>query len=288
MDSGKTTSQNLLLKTLLTEAAGTFVLVFIGTCTLAVAVFTSVDMDIWHVAGFWGFGVTLAIYLSAGVSGAHLNPAVTLAFALRRPQQFPLMNVLTYWIGQVTGALLAGVGVWVIFRNLIHDFEVENALIRGMAGSERSAMVFGQYFPNPSLHSHWEDVAPLVTPWMAATIEAVGTAVLVFVIFALADRRGSLKMKILEPMVIGATVAVLIGVFGPLTQGGWNPARDFGPRIVSFVAGWGEIAIPGPASGFWAYIVGPMLGGIVGSFVYDVFIKRILTGESSTGLRNPD
>ena len=92
----------------------------------------------------------------------------------------------------------------------------------------------------------------LVSPWQAALVEGFGTAVLVLVIFALtssrhADRPGAN----LAPFFIGFTVAVLISLFAPLTQAGWNPARDFGPRLVAFALGWGSIAIPGPESGFW-------------------------------------
>ena len=81
-------------------------------------------------------------------------------------------------------------------------------------------------------------------------------------IFALVDRRNtSLPVKYLAPVFIGLTVAMIISMLAPLTMGGWNPARDFGPRLVAFFAGWGEVAIPGPSGGFWAYIVGPLVGG---------------------------
>ena len=74
-------------------------------------------------------------------------------------------------------------------------------------------------------------------------------------------------------LLIGFTVAALISLFAPLTQAGWNPARDFGPRLVAYFAGWGEIAIPGPRAGFWAYIAGPMLGAPLGAALHELLIK---------------
>ena len=80
----------------------------------------------------------------------------------------------------------------------------------------------------------------------------------------------------MTPIFIGLTISVLILAFTPLTQGGWNPARDFGPKIVAFLAGWDSIAIPGPSSGFWAYIVGPLVGGSVGVLAYQALFRTAI------------
>ena len=122
-------------------------------------------------------------------------------------------------------------------------------------------MMFGEYFPNPGMVGVDESARALISPLGAAAVEALGTGILVLMIFALVDRRNSsLPVKYLAPVFIGLTVAMIISMLAPLTMGGWNPARDFGPRLVSYFAGWGEVAIPGPSGGFWAYIVGPMVG----------------------------
>jgi glycerol uptake facilitator-like aquaporin len=113
-----------------------------------------------------------------------------------------------------------------------------------------------------------------VSPLAAAGVEALGTAVLVFMIFALTDRRNGAGPGALAPFLIGFTVAVLISVFAPITQAGWNPARDLGPRLVAFAAGWGEVAIPGPRNGFWVYIVGPLLGAPIGALLHDRVVRR--------------
>ena len=105
---------------------------------------------------------------------------------------------------------------------------------------------------------------------------------LVLVIFALTSPRNVDRPGAnLTPFFIGFTVAVLISLFAPLTQAGWNPARDFGPRLVAFGLGWGRVAIPGPDGGFWVYIVGPLIGGPLGGLVWQ------LTAERHDDNRNP-
>ncbi|MBM3940916.1 MAG: aquaporin family protein [SAR202 cluster bacterium] len=228
-----------LLRACVAEAAGTFLLVFIGTGVVAAAVLTGAQAGLWQVAVAWGIAVALAIHATAAVSGAHLNPAITLAFALPRGHEFPWRRVAPYWASQLAGATLAGAVVLVVFGGFIARFEAEHALTRGAAGGERVAMVFGEYFPNPAVFGARADAAGLVAPWMAAAVEGLGAAVLAFVVFALVDRRNaSLPAKHLAPVLIGATVAFIISVIAPVTQAGINPARDFGPRVVAFLAGW--------------------------------------------------
>lgn len=273
-----------LLRACLGEAVGTFLMVLIGTGVVATAVLTGAQVGLWQVAVVWGIGVALSIYAVAAVSGAHLNPAITLAFALRRPREFGFDRVLPYWVAQLAGAALAGLVVYAVFHGFIERFEVEHALVRGAPGSEQAAMVFGEYFPNPALFGPRSEAGHLVAPWLAATVEGLGTGVLAFVVFALVDRKNqSLPAKYLAPALIGATVAVLISLFAPLTQAGWNPARDFGPRLVAFFAGWREIAIPGPDGGFWIYIAGPLLGAPLGAWLYDTLLRPGLREELPAG-----
>lgn len=255
------------------EAIGTYLLVLIGTGCVAAAVLTGAQVGLWQVAVVWGFGVTLAIYASAALSGAHLNPAVSLALALLRPKSFPAARLLPYIAAQLGGAVLAGTTVLLAFGPLLARFEQSKGIVRGLAGSELSAMVFGEYFPNPAIFGTDAAARALLSPLGAMGIEALGTAVLVFMIFALTDPRNRVTPPAgLAPFFIGFTVAVLISLFTPLTQAGWNPARDFGPRLVALAAGWGSIAVPGPEGGFWVYIVGPLLGGPLGGFLFDRLI----------------
>ena len=270
-------SEPSLARACAAEAVGTFLMVLFGTGSVAAAVLTGAQMGLWQVAVVWGFGVTLAIYATAAVSGAHLNPAVTLAMAVLRGESFPAGRILPYWGAQLAGAILAGLAVLVTFSPFLDRFEADGGIERGAAGSEASAMVFGQYFPNPAMFGTGREAEALVSPLQAVGIEAFGTAILVFMIFALTEPRNGARPSWLAPFFIGFTVAVLISLFAPATQAGWNPARDLGPRLVAFAAGWGEIAIPGPRGGFWIYIVGPLVGGILGGAAYDRLVRPGLT-----------
>ena len=255
-------------------------MVFAGTSVVAAAVLAGAQVGLWQVAVAWAVGVALAIYLTGAVSGAHLNPAVSLAFAIFRPRDFPLRFLLPYWVSQLLGAVLAGLTVLLLYGPFIRRFEEQHGLDRGEPGSQLSAMMFGEYFPNPGMTGTGEAAQALVSPLGAAAVEGVGAGILVLMIFALVDRRNSsLPVKHLAPVFIGLTVALIISMLAPLTQGGWNPARDFGPRLVAFFAGWGEMAIPGPSRGFWAYIAGPMIGGPLGAAVYEYLIRPALPPE---------
>lgn len=143
-------------------------------------------------------------------------------------------------------------------------------------------MIFGQYFPNPALLGTDPLAQAMVSPFQAFLVEAFGTALLVLVVFVVSHPRSSVPGPIAAPG-IGLTVAVLICVFAPLTQAEWNPARDLGPRLVALLAGYGSIAIPAPQTGFWVYLAGPLLGGLVGGGIaeYAVALRRACTASQS-------
>ena len=241
------------------EALGTFLLVFIGCGVVHSAVLTGAQSGLWQVAVVWGIGVTLAIYCTNHISGAHLNPAMTLAFAFWG--MFPLRKVFPYIISQVLGAMVAAFFLFVIYQPYIIQREIERGIIRGETGSELSAMCYGEYFPNPGPLSNTEGLYDpskrisfdsKVSHFNAFLAELLGTMILACVIFALTDSSNSKAPESnLAPLFIGLTVAVLISVIAPLTQACFNPARDFGPRLVSYFFGWGSIAIPGPRGGFF-------------------------------------
>lgn len=281
-----------LLRACIGEVVGTFLLVLFGTGVVAASLFAGAQIGLWQVAVVWGIGVALAIYATAAVSGAHLNPAVSLAFAIFRRKEFPASRLVAYWASQLAGAMLAGLTVLWAFGRLIQRFEQERGILRGEPGSELSASAFGEYFPNPSMFGTGLEARELVSPLQAAAVEALGTAVLLFMVFALVGRRdAALPGKDFAPLLIGLTVAVLISLFAPLTQAGWNPARDFGPRVIAYFAGWGTVAVPGPSAGCWVYIVGPLVGGPIGAAAYEFLVRpgiRALRGspaaEGETGV----
>lgn len=284
-----------LVHKLMAEALGTAMIVIFGCGSVCAAVLTGAQTGLWQVAVVWGFGVALAIYTTASVSGAHLNPAISLAFATLRPASFPWSDLLPYCFAQLLGAVLGGIINLIIFDNALRAFESTHGFHRGDPASVMTAACFGEYFPNPGFQyssptsselSINPDLgwASLMTPFSACCVEAWGTAILALVIFALTDSRNSAMVrKEMVPFFIGFAVAALISIYAPLTQAGWNPARDFGPRIVAYFAGWGTVAIPGPQNGFWVYIVGPLFGAVLGASLYEFVVARALKSPKDAG-----
>jgi glycerol uptake facilitator protein len=227
--------------------------------------------------------IMLAIYVVGGVSGAHINPAISVALAARG--RFSWRHVPPYVGAQLAGATLAAATLFVLFGPLLESKEREKQVVRGQPGSEVTAMCYGEYFPSPgplaaapgaySMESHDRHMA-LVSEPAAFLAEGLGTLILAIVVFALTDERNAAGPGArLAPVFIGLTVAALISVIAPLTQACFNPARDFGPRLFAFFAGWGVIALPGPrGTGFLTvYIVAPVVGALGGACLYDLVLR---------------
>jgi glycerol uptake facilitator-like aquaporin len=172
---------------------------------------------------------------------------------------------------QLLGSILAGVTVLLVYGTALRRKEesLDEEFGVGGWGKERTGMVFGEYFPNPDSQLHDSDI----NAGHAFAVEALGTLILMMMILALTDDRNPARPpQGMAPFFIGFTVAVLISLLAPLTQAGFNPARDFGPRIVAALSGWGDTAIPGPRDGFWVYILGPLVGAPLGALLYDILI----------------
>jgi glycerol uptake facilitator protein len=255
------------------EFIGTYLLVFFGVGSVHVAVLTGAHASLWQVAIIWGVAIGMAIYALGAVSGCHINPAMTAAFAAFRG--FPLKKVPAYMVAQLAGAVAGAATLYALFHNIITRFEAAKYLVRGTAGSELSAMCYGEYFPNPAILGTAADAYRQVTTSQAMLAEGIGTALLAFVVFALTDdHEGKTPAGALTALMIGLTVSIIISVVAPLTQAGLNPARDFGPRLFAYFAGWKGIAIPGPRGGFFTvYILAPILGALVGAGVYQFVVR---------------
>ncbi len=266
--------QNSLLSAMAGEYFGTFVLVFFGVGSVNAAVATGAQAGLWQVAVVWAVGVSLGIYTAASLSGAHINPAITVVAAVY--DKFPLRRVIPYWVAQVAGAATASIVLYGMFSEAIIEFERLHGLLRGGPGSELSAMMFGEYFPNPAVFGSAEDAWRIITPRSAFIAEMVGTAMLAFLVATVThDRNTSKPPSAMGAVIIGLGVAAIISVVAPLTQAGLNPARDFGPRLVAYFLGWGEIAIPGPRNGFFTvYIVAPIVGALIGGGIYRLIARR--------------
>ena len=280
------------------EFVGTFLLTLMICSVIAASIVTSAHVGLWQVAIVCGLGVSVSIYCTAHLSEAHLNPAITLAFAIVRWRTFSWKKIVPYIIFQLLGGVLAGAVTYGLFQGTIAHFEAEYDIERGSNNSALTAMLFGEYFPNPAFYNHsLPESYDVISPLGAMAVEAFCTGVLAFVIFSLTDKQNSTisggNGQATVPLIIGITVSLMISICAPLTQVGINPARDFGPRIFAAIAGWGRMAIPGPRNGFWVYIVGPILGAIVGAGLNDwIFSNAVRLSrkfkESSGTVRNTE
>ena len=264
-----------ILSAMMGEYFGTFVLVFFGVGSVQAAVATGAQAGLWQVAVVWAVGVSLGIYTAASLSGAHINPAITVMAAVY--DKFPLKRVMPYWLAQVAGAATAAIVLYAMFAEAIIEFERAKGLLRGGPGSELSAMMFGEYFPNPAVFGTAEDAWRVITPSSAFIAEMIGTAMLAFLVSTVTHERNTARPpSAMGAVIIGVGVAAIISVVAPLTQAGLNPARDFGPRLVSYFLGWGEIAIPGPRNGFFTvYILAPICGAVIGGGLYRIIASRL-------------
>ncbi len=249
------------------EVLGTFLLVFFGCGSVCAAITTGALVGVFQVAIVWGLGIATAIYLTGGLSGAHLNPAVTISLAVYR--RFPAYKIIPYIAAQMLGAFLASAILFVIFSDAIVVYEKAHGIVRGQPGSEASAMIFGEYFPNPGGKPLTDDSRRIMPPWRAFTAEVIGTGLLLLVILGVTDERNTSFPRVLTAPTIGLTVTMLISILGPLTMACFNPARDLGPRLFSSLAGWGSLPFTVNGLGWLTvYCLAPVLGGLVGGLVY--------------------
>ncbi|KAI9341500.1 MIP family channel protein [Obelidium mucronatum] len=288
MEKRKSIVDGTKMRQYLAEFVGTFLLVFFGTASVSSAAISGALVGLGQVATVWGCGVALSIYCVGHISGAHLNPAVTLAFAVW--DSFPWSNVIGYVVAQFLGSLCAAGLNWGLYSTSVARFEEANGIIRGAPGSEKSALIFGEYFPNPGTYTIPKgstaaeiiSIQSFISVGLAFTAELVGTALLMFIILALIDPKNSSVSPKAVPALIGMTVATLISVLAPISQAGFNPARDFAPRIVALACGWGsKVALQ---DGFWVFILGPIVGAQVGAALHFGLYKADFERSSKVGV----
>jgi len=255
------------------ETLGTFLLVLFGCGSVAVSVLFGAYQGIIQIAMVWGIGVTLAIYLTRHLSCAHLNPAVSIAMVIGRRMLARKLPV--YLIAQFTGAILAGLVVYLLFGPSIAAYESLHSIIRGTPESVQTAKMFGEYYQGAGSSA-------VVSLPLAIGAETFGTFVLLLMIFALTEGCNVGRPNdALAPLFIGLTVSSIICLVAPLTQAGLNPARDFGPRLVAWVTGWGPAAFPDQVGGFFiVYMLGPVVGGILASLFFVHILEPAMKGSN--------
>ncbi len=281
------------------EFCGTFLLVFFGCGSVCASVTLGALAGNFQVALVWGVGIALAISLTGALSGAHLNPAVTLGMAVWN--RFPWKRVLPYIMAQWLGAFVAAAVLYGVFSGAIRSYEQRHQIVRSQPGGEATAMFFGEYYPNPGGQPLTDALRAQTSPVAVFFAEFVGTALLLIAIGGLTDKANSERPTALTAALIGLTITLLIALFGPLSMACFNPARDLGPRFFSSLAGWGSLPFTTNGLGWWTiYIVAPLLGGVAGGGVHALILKPayrwvvktevvpVSKGQRPAHVRNPD
>ncbi|WP_406317391.1 aquaporin family protein [Streptosporangium sp. NBC_01639] len=239
------------------EFAGTMILILFGVGVVAQVVAGGLgDHD--SIAWAWGLGVTFGVYVAGRISGAHLNPAVTIALAAFKG--FSWRKVLPYSLAQTAGAFVAALIVRWNYTDVLAAFDPGHTI--------KSQFVFSTLPGNGS---------SLIGTWGGFRDQIIGTAILLFLILAVTDLSNSPPAANLAPFIIGLIVVAIGMAWGTNAGYAINPARDFGPRLASFLTGYatawrdqnGQLY-------FWVPIVAPVIGGLLGAALYELLVGRFL------------
>ncbi len=245
---------------LLAEFLGTFILILFGTGVVAMVVlFPTKNAGETIHGGFtnitigWGLAVTMGVYVAGKISGAHLNPAVTLSLAVFR--NFPWSKVIPYTIAQTVGAFAAAALVFWNYHPAFHQVDPQ---------LDHTAGIFTTFPAFPGL------------PQAGFLDQLIGTGLLVLLIFAITDEFNMPPGSNMAPLLIGLVVVAIGMSFGGMHGYAINPARDFGPRLFTVVAGFQNNGITDGSRVWWIPVVAPLIGGLLGAAIYDLGIRRFL------------
>jgi glycerol uptake facilitator protein len=242
------------------EFLGTLVLILFGSgvCAMVVLFGSGVPGEVvnggyTNITLGWGLGVTFGIYVAGRISGAHLNPAVTLSLAVFRG--FSWAKVLPYCLAQTAGAFAAAALVYFNYREAIASFD---------PGLTKTAGIFTTFpaFPNAPAAGFFDQV--------------IGTALLLLLIFAVGDDWNMPPQSNLGPLVIGLIVVAIGLSFGKLHGYAINPARDLGPRLWTVIAGYNHNGLTDGSGVWWVPIAGPLAGGLIGAGLWDLVLRPLL------------
>jgi glycerol uptake facilitator protein len=239
----------------LAEVVGTMVLILFGCGVVSLVVLFEGKGDYTTITIGWGLAVTFGIYVSGKISGAHLNPAVTLGLAVTG--RFPWGKVCPYIIAQVIGAFIGAAIVFAVVYTRMRVLVPDGAL------PYTGIFATSPYVPN----EHWWSLSGFVD-------QIVGTALLLGLILAVGDAHNTPPGSNLTPLIVGLIVVAVGMSFGGMHGYAINPARDFGPRLFTFVAGFADSGFRN--GNFIVPIVATSIGGVVGALFYDLTVGRIM------------
>ena len=244
------------------EFLGTMILILFGVGVVAQVVTggfpsaTGATGDYISIAWGWGLGVTMAVFVAGRLSGAHLNPAVTLALAVFKG--FSWGRVLPYSAAQMGGAFVAA---------LLVRWSYSDAINRVDPGHTKATQ--GIFSTSPDIG---------VSIPTAFLDQIIGTAILVMVIMALTSAVNNPPLGNTAPLFIGLLVVGIGLGWGANAGYAINPARDFAPRVASWLTGYHDAmySTNGPQLYFWLPIIAPLVGGLVGGAIFVFGIERFL------------
>jgi glycerol uptake facilitator protein len=257
----------------LAEFFGTFVFLLCGIGCVAGLILGGASFTQWDLSITWGFAVTMGVYLCAAISGAHLNPSVTVALSIWGC--FDKRKIIPYIIAQTLAGFLAAAVAYFLYYDL---FQLKLASIEALgdpvAIAKAKTALVGIFctFPNANIG--------LIQAFFT---ELVITAILMALIMALTDDGNGVPRGAMAPLLIGIVVALIGASFGPLTGFAMNAARDFGPRLFATLAGWGTDALTGyPLSPkitipyFIIPLTAPIIGACIGAYAYVKIVGKTL------------
>lgn len=250
---------------LFAEFLGTFIIIAIGDGVCIQAAVGTLDNALVPIA--WGFAVMLATYVSGSVSGAHFNPAVTLALGWR--QELAASKVVPYCVAQLTGAVCGAALVMLDYKELLASH------VTVMVNSGRCkdyATAWSEM--HGVLYTH-----PRIDAGTAFIDHVVATAFLLMAIRAVTDSKNAAPPVVLRPVIICAVIIAVSCAFGSMAGCPLNPARDLGPRIFATIGTWGFNPFQEESFYWWIPIVAPVLGAFLGVAAYDFGVARALRSE---------
>lgn len=261
------------------EFLGTMIIILFGCGVVAQVVTGGTPLstqpgstgDYNSIAWGWGLGVAMAVYVAGRLSGAHLNPAVTVALAAFKG--FPARKIAPYIAAQVAGAFVGALLVRFTYSDLIHNVDPNH-----------TKATQGIFSTSPDAK---------VTMLTAFCDQMIGTAILVAVIFALTSAVNNPPLSNMGPLIIGLLVVAIGLGWGANAGYAINPARDFGPRLASWLTGYSDawFSANGPDLYFWVPIVAPLIGGLIGGAVFvfgiEKFLPAAVTEPAEIGVVEP-
>lgn len=255
-----------LMGELVAEFAGTMILILFGVGVVAQVVTSKGGLgDHDSIAWAWGLGVTFGVYTAARISGAHLNPAVSVALAAFG--DFSWRKVLPFALAQTAGAFVAALLVRWVYSDAIATVDPRHTIA--------TQGIFSTLPGNGSMD---------ISTSTALIDQVLGTAILLFLILAVTDSRNDAPVAWMAPFIVGLIVVAIGMAWGTNAGYAINPARDFGPRLASFITGYGTAFEDQRGSlYFWVPIVGPLIGGVLGAGAYKLAIARFMPGEDEPG-----